>query len=125
MKSAVILCAIIAFTCVSIETLINYLEYLFSTHAPNENHTFFSLLNLQSTQVQAGILTDVLDGPLKRANDAIEGLITRAVNRVQTAMDRAQDDLDKVVKRANAWATDSTRAHSSLEEISKKVCILA
>ena len=79
---------------------------------------------MQSTLAHAGILTDFLDGPVQNAAKAVDNLINSALDKVQKAADNAQGNLDEFVKKQQEWASDKTKVHDSLKEISEKVSVV-
>ena len=72
---------------------------------------------LQSTH---GIVTDSL---VKIESQAIDNRINKIIEKVQKSMNEAQGNIYKIGNKTQEWATDKTKVHESLKEISEKVII--
>ena len=85
---------------------------------------FFTLLNYfsQSTQVHAGIVGFLMDGPVESFKKFIDNLIIETMEKLQSELDKAEEKVDSFVSGAQEWA-EKTRnnVHNSLKGILDKV----
>ena len=74
--------------------------------------------------MQAGVLTNILDGPLEKIKTSVDSMIINTMETLQKSMDSAQENVDKFVVSAQDWATNTqTQVRESLRGILQRVCI--